>query len=49
MKAGLMAEMMEDYPRAEKLDARARQMDPADPAPLRYLGELYLASDRRLG
>ena len=41
LKAGLMAEMMEDYPRAEKLYARARQMDPADPAPLRYLGEVY--------
>jgi tetratricopeptide (TPR) repeat protein len=41
LKAGLMAENMEDYPRAEKLYARARQMDPADPAPLRYLGELY--------
>jgi tetratricopeptide (TPR) repeat protein len=41
LKAGLMAENMADYPRAEKLYARARQMDPADPAPLRYLGELY--------
>jgi len=36
-----MAENMADYPRAEKLYSRARQMDPADPAPLRYLGELY--------
>ena len=41
LKAGLMAENMADYPRAEKLYARARQLDPADPAPLRYLGELY--------
>ena len=41
LKAGLMAENMEDYTRAEQLYARARQMDPADPAPLRYLGELY--------
>ena len=41
MKAGLMAENMEDYPGAEKLYSKARRMDPADPAPLRYLGELY--------
>lgn len=41
LKAGLMAENMADYTRAEKLYSRARQMDPADPAPLRYLGELY--------
>lgn len=41
MKAGLMAENMEDYTGAEKLYAKARQLDPADPAPLRYLGELY--------
>ena len=41
MKAGLMAENMENYTGAEKLYAKARQMDPADPAPLRYLGELY--------
>jgi tetratricopeptide (TPR) repeat protein len=41
MKAGLMAENMEDYPGAEKLYTKARRMDPADPAPLRYLGELY--------
>jgi tetratricopeptide (TPR) repeat protein len=39
--AGLMAENMADYTGAEKLYAKARQMDPADPAPLRYLGELY--------
>jgi tetratricopeptide (TPR) repeat protein len=41
LKAGLMAENMADYPRAEKLYAQARSLDPADPAPLRYLGELY--------
>ena len=41
LKAGLMAENMEDYTGAEKLYAKARAMDPADPAPLRYLGELY--------
>jgi tetratricopeptide (TPR) repeat protein len=41
MKQGLMAENMEKYPEAERLYASARRMDPADPAPLRYLGELY--------
>jgi tetratricopeptide (TPR) repeat protein len=41
LKAGLMAENMADYAGAEKLYASARRMDPADPAPLRYLGELY--------
>jgi tetratricopeptide (TPR) repeat protein len=41
LKDGLMAENMAKYPQAEKLYARARQMDPADPVPLRYLGELY--------
>jgi tetratricopeptide (TPR) repeat protein len=41
MKDGLMAENMSDYTGAEKLYVKARRMDPADPAPLRYLGELY--------
>jgi tetratricopeptide (TPR) repeat protein len=41
LKDGLMAENMENYTGAEALYAKARQMDPADPAPLRYLGELY--------
>ena len=41
LKDGLMAENLENYPAAEKLYAKARQLDPADPAPLRYLGELY--------
>jgi tetratricopeptide (TPR) repeat protein len=41
LEAGLMAENMAKYTEAEKLYAKARRMDPADPAPLRYLGELY--------
>ena len=41
MKRGLKAEMDEKYKAAEKLYSQARAMDPADPAPLRYLGELY--------
>lgn len=41
MKRGLKAEMDEKYELAEKLYSQARTMDPADPAPLRYLGELY--------
>jgi tetratricopeptide (TPR) repeat protein len=41
LQQGLMAENMADYPRAELLYAKARSMDAADPAPLRYLGELY--------
>jgi len=41
MKRGLKAEMGEKYEAAEKLYSQARTMDPADPAPLRYLGELY--------
>jgi len=41
MKHGLQAEMDEKYEAAEKLYSQARAMDPADPAPLRYLGELY--------
>jgi len=41
MKRGLKAEMDEKYEAAEKLYSQARMMDPADPAPLRYLGELY--------
>jgi len=41
MKRGLRAEMDEKYEAAEKLYSQARAMDPADPAPLRYLGELY--------
>jgi tetratricopeptide (TPR) repeat protein len=41
MKRGLEAEMNEKYEQAEHLYSEARHMDPADPAPLRYLGELY--------
>jgi len=41
LQSGLMAEDAADYTTAEKFYSRARQMDPADPVPLRYLGELY--------
>jgi tetratricopeptide (TPR) repeat protein len=41
MKRGLDAEMNEKYEEADRLYSEARRIDPADPAPLRYLGELY--------
>jgi tetratricopeptide (TPR) repeat protein len=41
MKRGLTAEMNDKYEEAERFYSEARRMDPADPAPLRYLGELY--------
>jgi len=41
MERGLAAEMNDKYEEAERLYSEARRMDPADPAPLRYLGELY--------
>jgi tetratricopeptide (TPR) repeat protein len=41
MQRGLIAENAARYVVAEKLYQRAQQLDPADPAPLRYLGELY--------
>ena len=41
MRNGLLAEINERYVAAEKLYDQARVLDPADPAPLRYLGELY--------
>jgi len=41
MRRGLIAENGARYLAAEKLYQRARLMDPADPTPLRYLGELY--------
>jgi tetratricopeptide (TPR) repeat protein len=41
MIAGLKAEMDAKYSQAEKLYSQAHRMDPADPAPLRYLGEVY--------
>jgi tetratricopeptide (TPR) repeat protein len=41
MRAGLKAENNGKYMEAEHLYSEAHRMDPADPAPLRYLGELY--------
>jgi tetratricopeptide (TPR) repeat protein len=41
MRQGLKAENAAKYTEAERLYAEAHRMDPADPAPLRYLGELY--------
>jgi tetratricopeptide (TPR) repeat protein len=41
MQLGLAAENAANYREAERLYARAHRMDPADPVPLRYLGELY--------
>jgi tetratricopeptide (TPR) repeat protein len=41
MRRGLIAEIREQYRLAEKLYRRAALMDPADPTPLRYLGETY--------
>jgi tetratricopeptide (TPR) repeat protein len=41
MRRGLMAEINARYVSAEKLYQQAHVMDPADPTPLRYLGELY--------
>jgi tetratricopeptide (TPR) repeat protein len=41
MLRGLTAENSAKYVEAEKLYAKAYRMDPADPTPLRYLGELY--------
>src|SRR5205085_7442441 len=41
MRAGLRAEVAARYAEAERLYNLARRLDPADPAPLRYLGELY--------
>lgn len=41
MKLGLVAENAEKYSLADKYYSQARKMDPADPTPLRYLGELY--------
>jgi len=41
MRNGLRAEIAERYVAAERLYQRAHQMDPADPTPLRYLGEVY--------
>ncbi len=41
MRQGLKAEIAAKYLDAEKLYTQAHEMDPADPVPLRYLGELY--------
>jgi tetratricopeptide (TPR) repeat protein len=41
LRSGLRAEIAEQYVTAEKLYQKAHLMDPADPTPLRYLGELY--------
>jgi tetratricopeptide (TPR) repeat protein len=41
MKQGLVAELNAKYVLANKLYMRAHLMDPADPTPLRYLGENY--------
>jgi tetratricopeptide (TPR) repeat protein len=41
MREGLAEENAARYADAERLYSQARGMDPADPAPLRYLGELY--------
>lgn len=41
MIAGLNAENNAQYTEAEQLYSEAHRMDPADPVPLRYLGELY--------
>ena len=41
MNAGLQAENAGDYELAKGFYLQARALDPADPAPARYLGELY--------
>ena len=41
MERGLQAENAGDYELAKGFYLQARQLDPADPAPARYLGELY--------
>jgi tetratricopeptide (TPR) repeat protein len=41
MKRGLAAELNANYVLATKLYMRAHSMDPADPTPLRFLGENY--------
>jgi len=41
MKRGLIAELNAQYVLANKLYMQAHLMDPADPTPLRYLGENY--------
>lgn len=41
LRSGLIAEIAERYVTAQRLYQKAHRMDPADPTPLRYLGELY--------
>jgi len=41
MMLGLEAENQDRYPEAEKRYAAALKLDPSDPAPRRYLGEVY--------
>src|SRR5260370_10084973 len=41
MRRGLIAEMNAQYVTADQLYTKAHLMDPADPTPLRYLGENY--------
>jgi tetratricopeptide (TPR) repeat protein len=41
LREGLKAENAADYVAAERFYREAHQIDPASPAPLRYLGELY--------
>ncbi len=41
MADGLQAELGGDYLKAEHLYQQAHAMDPADPTPLRYLGEVF--------
>lgn len=41
LRQGLDAELAARYPEAERLYARAAELDPADATALRYLGELY--------
>lgn len=41
MRRGLQAEDNARYAEAERLYRAAHRLDPGDPAPLRYLGELY--------
>jgi tetratricopeptide (TPR) repeat protein len=41
LRSGIDAEMRGDYPASEKFYAEAHRLDPGDPTPLRYLGELY--------
>ncbi|MFL6443155.1 MAG: tetratricopeptide repeat protein [Candidatus Sulfotelmatobacter sp.] len=41
LRDGLQAESGAKYVEAEQLYSEAHRMDPADPVPMRYLGELY--------